>query len=447
MSSIEETIDLCQDLILEKTGKLLSFIQKVILRESLTQTKKTYAKIAVENNYSENYIKQFVAPKLWQLLSDTVGEKVNRTNCDAVLKERLESLSSVNVLRDNQAYRRILELPEGSVPLLSPLYIERGIEQICYQEILQPGAFIRIKAPRKMGKTSLMARILAHADSKNYHTVRLSLYRAETEIFASSHKFLQWLCANINLQLGLKSKISDFWDEDIGALMNCTIYVQECLLNHISSPLVLALDQVEQLFDYPNLARDFFALLRSWYEETRDLSIWRKLRLLIVNSTDTYLNFKTNKSPFNIGLAIELPPFTGMQVEDLAKRHRLQLTSSGFDQLMELTGGVPYLVRLALYHSLQHQIFLETLMQNATSDTGIFSSYLHELLWHLKKNPDLAIALSEVVLAQAPVTLEQEVAFKLKSLGLVNLKESKAMVSCGLYQQYFSTRVKELIEK
>ncbi|OKH45555.1 hypothetical protein NIES2101_26245 [Calothrix sp. HK-06] len=67
----------------------------------------------------------------------------------------------------------------------------------------------------------------------------------------------------------MKSKISDFWDEDIGALMNCTIYVQEYLLNHISSPLVLALDQVEQLFDYPNLARDFFALLRSWYEETR----------------------------------------------------------------------------------------------------------------------------------------------------------------------------------
>ncbi|OKH45554.1 hypothetical protein NIES2101_26240 [Calothrix sp. HK-06] len=184
MLSIEETIDLCQDLILEKTGKLLSFIQKVILRESLTQTKKTYAKIAVENNYSENYIKQFVAPKLWQLLSNTVGERVNRTNCDAVLKERLEILSSFNASRVNQTYRIILELPEGSVPLLSSLYIERGIEQICYQEILQPGAFIRIKAPRKMGKTSLMARILAYADSKNYHTVRLSLYHAETEIFA-----------------------------------------------------------------------------------------------------------------------------------------------------------------------------------------------------------------------------------------------------------------------
>ncbi|WP_279239728.1 LysR family transcriptional regulator [Scytonema sp. UIC 10036] len=55
----------------------------------------------------------------------------------------------------------VLEPPEGSVPLASNLYIERlTIEQTCYQEILQPRAFIRIFAPRKMGKTSLIARIL-----------------------------------------------------------------------------------------------------------------------------------------------------------------------------------------------------------------------------------------------------------------------------------------------
>jgi AAA-like domain len=33
--------------------------------------------------------------------------------------------------------------------------------------------------------------------------------------------------------------------------------------------------------------------------------------------------------------------------------------------------------------------------------------------------------------------LEQEVGFKLKSLGVVNLKGKWAMVSCGLYREYF----------
>ena len=54
--------------------------------------------------------------------------------------------------------------PGGAVPLKSGLYVKRPpIEADCYAEILQPGALIRIKAPRQMGKTSLMARILHQA--------------------------------------------------------------------------------------------------------------------------------------------------------------------------------------------------------------------------------------------------------------------------------------------
>jgi hypothetical protein len=34
------------------------------------------------------------------------------------------------------------------------------VEANCYQEIVKPGALIRVKAPRQMGKTSLMQRIL-----------------------------------------------------------------------------------------------------------------------------------------------------------------------------------------------------------------------------------------------------------------------------------------------
>lgn len=85
MSSIEKTIEIVEALILNRLGKSLSFIQKVVLRESFSENQKTYARIAWENNYSESYIKQLVAPKLWQLLSAVLGEKVNRTNCRAVL--------------------------------------------------------------------------------------------------------------------------------------------------------------------------------------------------------------------------------------------------------------------------------------------------------------------------------------------------------------------------
>ncbi|MEO1373890.1 MAG: hypothetical protein AAFW70_06140 [Cyanobacteria bacterium J06635_10] len=94
MNNIEEIIKVIEKLIRDRTGKSLSFIQKVILEESIRQTDKTYTQIARENNYSETYIKQLVAPQLWKIISDTVNEKVNRTNCYAVLKQRLEKSSN-----------------------------------------------------------------------------------------------------------------------------------------------------------------------------------------------------------------------------------------------------------------------------------------------------------------------------------------------------------------
>ncbi|MDF5707294.1 MAG: AAA-like domain-containing protein [Nostoc sp. S4] len=438
MRSIEQIIESTETLINNKTGKSLSFIQKAVLSASLLETKKSYGQIAIENNYSENYIRQLVAPKLWQLLSNTLGEKVNRTNCRAVLEQRLDN-SSLQTSQPTQMRPKIdLEPPEGQVSLSSTLYIERNVEQVCYQAILQPRAFIHIKAPRKMGKTSLMTRILAYGSSHSYHTVRLSLHRAETEVFSSLEKFLRWFCTNVTYQLGIKSKLEEYWDEDMGDLMNCTIYFQVYVLQEISTCFILALDEVNKLFEYPQLTRDFLGLLRSWYEETRDISIWQKLRVLIVKSTDIYINLDINKSPFNVGLAIELPSFTRLQVEDLAQRHRLQLTALQFEQLMALTGGFPYLVRLVFYHSVQRQIPVDTLLQNATTDTGIFSEYLHKQLHSLLQSPDLVISFQQVINSATPITLEQEVAFKLKSLGLIHLEGKTAMISCGLYREYFN---------
>ncbi|WP_298904104.1 AAA-like domain-containing protein [uncultured Nostoc sp.] len=439
MRSIEQIIKCTETLINDKTGKSLSFIQKAVLSASLLETKKNYAQIAIENNYSENYIRQLVAPKLWQLLSNSLGEKVNRTNCRAVLEQRLNNSSLQTISQPTHMWQKInLEPPDGQVPLSSTLYIERGLEQVCYQAILQPRAFIHIKAPRKMGKTSLMTRILAYGSSHSYHTVRLSLHRAETEVFSSLEKFLRWFCANVTHQLGIKSKLEEYWDEDMGDLMNCTIYFQGYVLQEINTPLILALDEVNKLFEYPQLTRDFLGLLRSWYEETRDISIWQKLRVLIVKSTDIYINLDINKSPFNVGLAIDLSAFTRLQLEDLAQRHGLQLTALQFEQLMALTGGFPYLVRLAFYHSVQYQIPVDDILQNATNDTGIFSEHLHNQLHSLLQSPDLVDAFQQVISSTVAITLEQEVAFKLKSLGLIYLENKNATVSCGLYREYFN---------
>ncbi|MBD0301333.1 MAG: AAA-like domain-containing protein, partial [Tolypothrix sp. T3-bin4] len=88
------------------------------------------------------------------------------------------------------------ELPNGQVRLASAFYVERvPYEAQCYREICQPGALIRIKAPRQMGKTSLMARILYQAREQGYRTVPLSFQHADTLVFTNLNELLQWFCA------------------------------------------------------------------------------------------------------------------------------------------------------------------------------------------------------------------------------------------------------------
>ena len=152
--------------------------------------------------------------------------------------------------------------------LASLYYVERApVEANCYETILQPGALI--KAPRQMGKTSLMSRILRHGDEHKCLTVPLSFQLADAAIFSDLDKFLRWFCASVGRRLRLPNKLNDDWNDIFGSKDNCTAYFEEYLLPEISAPLVLGLDEVDMVFEHPNIAADFMGLLRAWHESAK----------------------------------------------------------------------------------------------------------------------------------------------------------------------------------
>ena len=217
------------------------------------------------------------------------------------------------------------------------------------------------------------------------------------------------------------------------------------MLAQIDTSLVLALDNVDCILAYPEIASDFFCLLRSWYEKAkygdRSSDIWKKLRLVAVHSTQVYIPLNINQSPFNVGLSIELPELSSEQVLDLAKRHELDWSTQTVEQLIALVGGHPHLVRLALYHIWAQDICLEQILQTGATSSGIFSDHLQRQLWNLQKYSGLMAALEKVVKASAPVELDLVQAFQLQSMGLVHLDGRQAMPSCKLYYQYFRDRL------
>lgn len=334
------------------------------------------------------------------------------------------------------------ELPEGQVNLVSAFYIERPpIETRCSETILQPGALIRIKAPRQMGKTSLMARILQQASHQGYRTVPLSLQLADGKVFADLDQFLRWLCASVGRRLRLPNRLEEFWDDIFGSKYNCTAYFEEYLLAQAETPLALGLDEVDRVFGYPEIASDFFGLLRAWHEEAKNREVWKKLRLVVVHATEVYIPLNTNQSPFNVGLPIELPEFNPEQVSQLARLHGLDWQMAQVERLMMMIGGHPYLVRLTLYHIARGDLTLEQLLQEAPTEAGLFRDHLRGHWWNLQHHPELVGALQAVISAPHPIRLDPNGLFKLHSLGLIRLEGNQAVCRCDLYRQYFGDRL------
>ena len=333
-------------------------------------------------------------------------------------------------------------LPEGQVSLKSQFYIERSPGAVdCYKILMQPGSLIRIKAPCKMGKSSLMVRALDYAKQQGYKTVFLSMQMADRSILQDLDKFLQWFSASVGLGMHLPSRIDGYWDELFGSKISCKIYFEQYLLAKTVQPVVLALDDIDRLFDYPELADDFFGLLQTWHEQAKNSGIWQQLRLMVAHSIEVYIPLNANKSPFNVGVPIELQPFTCEQVEQLTQQYDLELSQQDLQKLMAIAGGQPYLIQLGLYSLKRDKIGVERLLEEATTGTGIFGDHLQRLLWTLQQDPSLAFTLTRVVGASDPVDLDLLEAFRLESLGLVKLQGNRAVSSCDLYTSYFSDRL------
>ncbi|TAD80052.1 MAG: molecular chaperone Tir [Oscillatoriales cyanobacterium] len=336
------------------------------------------------------------------------------------------------------------ELPGGQVDLASRFYIDRPpIESRCYETIVQPGALIRIKAPRQMGKTSLMARILHHAEQQGCRTVALSFQLANRRVFASSDTFLQWFCASIGQELGMLEQLPKCWElaDLIGSNQCCKAYFEQYLLSESSPPLTLGLDECDRLFESPEIADDFFGLLRALHEEAKRRDIWKKFRLIVVHSTEVYIPLDMNKSPFNVGLPIELPEFNLQEVQDLAKRHGLSWSAAEVAELMGLVGGNPYLVRLGMYHISRQDVTLDRLVKESATEAGIYSDHLRRHLWNLEKYGELMEGMREVTSVSQPVRLRSELGFKLNSMGLVKLDGNHCIPRCRLYEEYFGDRL------
>lgn len=332
-----------------------------------------------------------------------------------------------------------LELPEGTMDSQSGFYVERPSDRIALEAIERQGVTITVKGPRQMGKSSLLLRIGSVARQHGKRVALLDFQLFDHAALNDADTFFRQFCDWLSDELDLESRVTEYWNMPLGNSQRCTRYMQRFILKELGGPLLLAMDEVETIFD-TDFRSDFFGMLRSWHNSRQTNSLWKQLDLALVTSTEPYqLIENLNQSPFNVGEVIELADFTPEQIADLNRRHNSPLTPEQERQLITLLSGHPYLVRRALYLIAGERYGAAQLFAEATDDQGPFGDHLRNHLFRLHDQPELKDGLRLIL--QTHTCPDDRIFFRLRGAGLVKREGRSVVPRCQLYATYFQEHV------
>jgi hypothetical protein len=277
--------------------------------------------------------------------------------------------------------------------------------------------------------------------------VALNLRDTTPEDLSNLDKFLQWFCTIVTEILGLTHLVDEHWGKSLGnSKIKCRTYFEKYVLPE-DNPLALALDEVDRLFPHREIAGEFLGMLRTWHEDAKTRSLWGRLRQVVLH-TEVYRQLDINQSPFNAGTEIKLTDLSQNEVLSLAQQYGLGWDIAQVDQLMDMVGGHPYLVKAALEQVRRQDMTLEQLLQTAPTAFGIYRDHLERHWRNLQFNSPMATALKKIVMADTPVAFNSELnldmAVPLDDLGLVTLQSNGATPRYELYRQYFRTRLGDI---
>lgn len=365
-------------------------------------------------------------------------DPVDRTSAIAIAKAL--NLSLADIVDDETPV-----VEQAGASLEDPFYVERAsLEAQCRAALTKPGALLRIRAPQKMGKTSLMVRILSQMrkQPQPYQTAILSFELADQAAFTNLKNFSRWFCAAVSAVLAMDNQLEHYWEDILACNFNTTNYFQKYLLSKVTTPLVLALDNTDLVFEHAAIANDFCRLLRTWHDQARrgdpNSRIWQKLRLVIVHATEVYGPLDINASPLaGVGMVIDLPEFDSGQALTLARQYGLNWTTAEIAKLMDIVGGHCFLLQQAFEAIRYRDLSVTQVTHEAATEAGIYRNHLRYLANILEQSPELMEMFKQVVMAEHNIYLKSAPAFKLHGMGLVTIEGNKVKPRCYLYREYF----------
>ncbi|MDJ0579730.1 AAA-like domain-containing protein [Crocosphaera sp.] len=249
----------------------------------------------------------------------------------------------------------------GSLRINAPSYVVRHGDSQLYQALLK-GDFCYVLNTRQMGKSSLRVRIKNRLQKEGYRCASLDLTSigSETTTPIQWYKGVIWeLWRGFNL-IG-KVNLKAWWSEqtDFSPIQRLDHFIQDILLESIpSQPIVIFIDEIDSVLGLPFAVDDLWALIRFCYNERAENDEYNRLTFALFGVvTPSELIQSKDRTPFNIGTAIELRGFQPHEIKPLIGGLKGSLTypQQILDEIIYWTGGQPFLTQ-----KLCHKVIAET---------------------------------------------------------------------------------------